>query len=125
VSRIVPVLSEEQLRRLPSSAESMVYKRCRDSLGQSTLAIFSLPWIRVSPHGTPRDGETDFILFDERWGILVIEVKGGGVQIDGASGTCLYCLFGQPHELIAQRWQVQLLGILQDRGLLHRLGGAH
>jgi hypothetical protein len=36
-----------------------------------------------------------------------------------------YCLFGQAHELIAQRWQVQLLGILQDRGLLHRLGGAH
>ena len=56
VSRIVPDLSEEQLRRLPSTAEALVYKRCRDSLGLSTLVIFSpASWIRVSPHGTPRD----------------------------------------------------------------------
>lgn len=86
MSRVVPDLSEEQLKRLPSGAEALVYKRCRDSLGPSTLVLFSLPWIRVSPHGTPRDGETDFILFDEMKGILVIEVKGGGVHIDSSSG---------------------------------------
>ena len=86
MSRIVPELSEDQLKRLPSGAEALVYKQCRDSLGPSTLVVFSLPWIRISPHGTPRDGETDFILFDEKRGILVIEVKGGGVQIDGGSG---------------------------------------
>jgi len=95
VSRIVPELSEDQLKRLPSGAEALVYKQCRDSLGPSTLVVFSLPWIRISPHGTPRDGETDFILFDEKRGILVIEVKGGGVQIDGGSGEWFSCQFGQ------------------------------
>ena len=33
--------------------------------------------------------------------------------------------FGQARELIAQRGQSQLFGILLDRGLLDRLGGAH
>lgn len=86
MSRIVPELSEDQLKRLPSPAEALVYRQCRDSLGQGTLVIFSLPWIRVSPHGTPRDGETDFIVFDEARGVLVIEVKGGGVHVDFDSG---------------------------------------
>ena len=86
MSRVVPEIAEDQLRRLPSAAEAEVYRRCRDSLGPSALVVFSLPWIRVSPHGTPRDGETDFILFDETRGVLIIEVKGGGVQVDLASG---------------------------------------
>lgn len=86
MSRIFPDLGEDQLNRLPSSAEARVYKACRDAnLGRS-IVIFSLPWIRVSPHGTPRDGETDFIVFEESSGILVIEVKGGGVRVDAASG---------------------------------------
>jgi hypothetical protein len=68
VSLVVPELSEDQLRRLPSSAEALVYQSCRRSLGPHTLIIFSLPWIRVSPHGTPREGETDFIVFDETRG---------------------------------------------------------
>jgi len=86
LSRIVPELSEDQLKGLPSSAEALVYRQCRDSLGQGTVVIFSMPWIRVSPHGTPRDGETDFIVFDEARGILVIEVKGGGIHVDFDSG---------------------------------------
>jgi len=86
VSDIFPDLSDDQLRCLPSSAEAFVYARCRETLGSRTLVIFSLPWIRVSPHGTPRDGETDFILFDEFRGIFVVEVKGGGVHVDGPSG---------------------------------------
>lgn len=86
MSHVVPELSEDQLRRLPSSAEALVYESCRRSLGPRTLIIFSLPWIRVSAHGTPREGETDFIVFDETRGIFIIEVKGGGVQIDNVSG---------------------------------------
>lgn len=89
MSRIVPELREDQLRRLPSNAEALVYQACRQELGSRTLVIFSLPWIRVSPHGTPREGETDFIVFDETRGILVIEVKGGGLKIDNASGEWL------------------------------------
>jgi hypothetical protein len=85
MTRILPELTEDQLKRLPSAAEASVYRACRDLLKSKSIVLFSLPWIRVSPHGTPRDGETDFVLFDEARGILVIEVKGGGVRVDAAT----------------------------------------
>lgn len=87
MSTIFPDLPEDKLKQLPSSAEATVYKQCRDTLGPRTTVIFSLPWIRVSPYGTPRDGETDFIVFDETLGVFVIEVKGGGVRINPAIGS--------------------------------------
>lgn len=87
MSHIVPELGEDKLQQLSSSAEARVYRACRDSLCPPTVVIFSLPWIRVSAHGKPRDGETDFIVFDEARGILIIEVKGGGVRVDSSSGT--------------------------------------
>lgn len=87
MSAIFPELSEDKLRQLSSSAEATVYRQCRDTLGARTTVIFSLPWIRISPCGTPRDGETDFIVFDETLGVFVIEVKGGGVRINPTIGT--------------------------------------
>src|ERR1700681_275793 len=47
------------------------------------------------------------------------------LQITQVRLLLFHGLFGQVHELIAQRWQVQLFGILQDRGLLQWLGSAH
>lgn len=87
MNRLVPELTDAQLQRLSSAAEARVYRSCRDQLTGRIVTVFSLPWIRVSPHGTPRDGETDFLVFDEDRGILVIEVKGGGVRIDAMMGT--------------------------------------
>lgn len=84
MTRILPELTEDQLKRLPSGAEASVYRACLDLPKSRSIVLFSLPWIRVSPHGTPRDGETDFVAFDETRGILVIEVKGGGVRVDAA-----------------------------------------
>ncbi len=86
MTRIAPILSDEQLRRLPSQAEARVYQRCAAGIGDRRMVVFSMPWIRVSPYGTVRDGETDFTVFDEDRGILVIEVKGGGVHCDMATG---------------------------------------
>lgn len=87
MTQLVPTLTEEQLKRLASAAEARVYRACRDALTGRVTIIFSLPWVRVSAHGTPRDGETDFIVFDETRGILIIEVKGGGVRVDVATGS--------------------------------------
>lgn len=86
MTEVRPSLSEAQLRRLPSRAEARVYETCRAGIGDRRIVLFSLPWIRVSPHGTARDGETDFIVFDEDMGVLIIEVKGGGIHLDSATG---------------------------------------
>lgn len=83
MTSIKPILTPFQLNSLPSRAEKIVYLACNEGIGENRMVIFSLPWISVTPYGTARDGETDFIVFDKHRGILIIEVKGGGVRVEG------------------------------------------
>lgn len=85
MARLVPMLEESQLRALSSRAEADVYAKCRELWSDDTIVLFSMPWIRVGPYGQPRDGETDFVILDSSRGILSIEVKGGGVEVDPRS----------------------------------------
>lgn len=69
-----------------SSAERQLYEAFRSGLGDDFLVLHSVKWIS-KPRGTgPRDGEVDFLLCHPRHGLLVIEVKGGGVTLDYATG---------------------------------------
>jgi len=86
MARIIPDLNEASLQEFQSRAEAKVYRKCK-SLGPKYLVLFSVPWIHVTPYGTPRDGETDFIVFHPQKGILVIEVKGGGIRHDPLSNA--------------------------------------
>lgn len=87
MARIVPQLDGHQLKALRSRAEADVYRAATTLWADDTLVVFSLPWIRVGPYGQPRDGETDFVVFNRDRGMLTIEVKGGGVEVDPGSGT--------------------------------------
>lgn len=87
MAKVVPLLEERQLRSLSSRAEADVYKQCLPLWVEETLVVFSMPWIRVGPFGQPRDGETDFVIFNRDRGMLTIEVKGGGVEVDPQSGV--------------------------------------
>lgn len=86
MARIVPQFDEQQLKALRSRAEGDVYRAATRLWSDDTLVVFSLPWIRVGPYGQPRDGETDFVVFNRDRGMLTIEVKGGGVEVDPNSG---------------------------------------
>jgi hypothetical protein len=86
MARVFPMLSEANLDLLPSRAEAMVYRACRDMLGPDIVVLFSLSWIKIGAAGSPRDGETDFIIIDPAKGFLFIEVKGGGVGTDPRTG---------------------------------------
>ncbi len=81
MARVVPQLDDRQLKSLRSRAEADVYRVATQIWADDTLIVFSLPWIRVGPYGQPRDGETDFVVFNRERGILTIEVKGGGVEV--------------------------------------------
>lgn len=87
MARIVPQLDDQQLRAFRSRAEAEVYRAVKTLWSDDTLVVFSMPWIRVGPYGEPRDGETDFVVFNRDRGMLTIEVKGGGVEVDPDSGT--------------------------------------
>lgn len=86
MARIIPKLDETKLGKLRSTAEAEVYRQCH-SLDSDSIVLFSVPWIRVTAYGTPRDGESDFIVFHKTKGILLIEVKGGiGITFDPTCG---------------------------------------
>src|SRR3712207_2803593 len=36
-------------------------------------------------HGRQADGEADFVLMNPRYGIIVLEVKGGRVEVEGGT----------------------------------------
>lgn len=68
-----------------SSAERKLYEALRSGLGDDFLVLHSVKWI-ARPRGVgPRDGEVDFLICHPRYGLLVVEVKGGGVILDYAT----------------------------------------
>ena len=83
---MIPDLSEAQLNDLPSQAEAKVYRALRDKLPQEYVVFFQVGWILRQEEEQAKDGETDFLVCHPDQGYLCIEVKGGGVGFDAASG---------------------------------------
>ena len=85
MARMVPTLDEAELNLLSSRGEAFFYRECRDALPSDWLVLFSVPWVSTTIGGRPHDGEADFVVFVPGGGLLVIEVKGGGVEFDPSS----------------------------------------
>lgn len=86
MTTIIPDLSETQLNDLPSQAEAKVYRALRDKLPQEYVIFFQVGWILRREEEQAKDGETDFLVCHPDHGYLCIEVKGGGVGFDAATG---------------------------------------
>ncbi|WP_167484001.1 nuclease-related domain-containing protein [Mesorhizobium tamadayense] len=83
VAICIPPLDDELTE---SSGERQLYKAFRSGLGDDYLVVHSVKWI-AKPHGIgPRDGEVDFLICRPHYGLLIIEVKGGGVVLDYTTG---------------------------------------
>jgi hypothetical protein len=64
-----------------------VYDALKGQLGRDWVVFYHVAWLgRVRDDALPRDGEADFVVGHPELGILVIEVKGGGIRYDGATG---------------------------------------
>lgn len=48
--------------------------------------FYSRPWLGLESDGRDREGEADFVLIHPRHGMLVLEVKGGGIERAAPSG---------------------------------------
>jgi hypothetical protein len=70
-----------------SQAERKLYDGFRDQLDASYLVFHSVTWLWLDNQGSASDGEADFVLVHPTQGILVLEVKGGGIARDMRSGT--------------------------------------
>jgi hypothetical protein len=73
--------------RLPSSAwesERRVFDALARDLDDTYTVFHSLRWHQP---GSKVDGEADFLIAHPQLGMLVMEVKGGGIDFDARSGT--------------------------------------
>src|SRR6266487_1247425 len=72
-----------------SPAERKLFEMLRDHLPNDYIVLWSIDWIvSRSPRvgGGAQESEIDFLVLHPDKGILVLEVKGGGVGYDGVRG---------------------------------------
>lgn len=86
MARMIPALTDEQLRAFRSRAEARFYEACRDQLPADVVVIHSANWIYRDARGRLREGEADFTILVPQAGVLAVEVKGGGVAYSAEAG---------------------------------------
>lgn len=70
-----------------SSAEQKVLERLDDTLDDAWRVYHGLRYIRPPSSGQPAvEGEIDILILHPDHGMLVLEVKGGGISYDGRDG---------------------------------------
>lgn len=76
-----PSVMPGYIRRDPfREAEVSVYDELQTQLSDDYRCYYSRPWLGLTAHGEEIDGEADFVIAHPDRGLLVIEVKGGGVR---------------------------------------------
>lgn len=65
-----------------SNAERKLYNLFREKLGHEYTIIHSVKWVTRDPKRYGPVGEADFVIVHPKHGVLVIEVKGGGIHLD-------------------------------------------
>lgn len=85
MARILPARTEAQLRQLQSPAEAAVYRALR-ALPDSYVILHQLDTLLPGRDGLLREGEVDFLILHPSRGLLVLEVKGGGIEHHVSTG---------------------------------------
>src|SRR6266568_5034812 len=70
-----------------SQAERKLYALFRDQLDDSYLVFHSVTWLWAGERGNACDGEADFVIVHPTQGVLVLEVKGGGIARNKRTGV--------------------------------------
>jgi hypothetical protein len=79
-------------------AECRVYEALDRALRDDYSVFYGARWL--STRGRPHDGEADFVIAHPDLGLLVLEVKGGGIRRDAAAGRWTSTdRFEQTHEI--------------------------
>ena len=68
------------------AAEGRIFEMLADELDDAYTVFHRVRWLDRPESGSPQDGECDFLIAHPDRGLLVLEVKGGRVGVDGATG---------------------------------------
>jgi hypothetical protein len=71
---------------MESEAERGLFEQFRDEFSDDFTVFAQVRWLAKRRKGGASDGEADFVVAHPRYGILVLEVKGGGIRRDASAG---------------------------------------
>lgn len=74
------------IKETTSDAERKLYRVMRDKLPDDFWVMHGVAWTQVDEERRIVDGEADFVIAHPDLSIVLMEVKGGGISHDGATG---------------------------------------
>ncbi len=69
-----------------SRAEEAFYNACKEGLSKGWRVYYSRTLSTIEVGAGMRDNEIDFVLYHPRFGVIVVEVKGGRIKHDTTTG---------------------------------------
>ena len=106
-----------------SRAEEVFYETCRKSLGDAWTVYYSRTLSTIDRNTGMKDNEIDFVLYHRRYGVVVIEVKGGRIRHSVDSGK-FYSInrYGESFEIKdpfqqALVWKSRFWRVLRNRNI--------
>lgn len=85
MARIFPERLPESILNDPKRAAERKLYDCLAQLSKSYTVYYSVTWQARTRDGNVRDGEADFVVTHPDYGLLVIEVKGGGISFESTT----------------------------------------
>lgn len=87
MAKLIPKIPIDEITLKP---ERDVARTLVDQLSDDTIIYHGYPWLKPDRNDytqevTLREGETDFIIVSPKFGILILEVKGGQIAYDAES----------------------------------------
>jgi hypothetical protein len=65
-----------------SQAEQQFYNACQDTLSDEWRVYYSCTLSKIEPGSGLKDNETDFVLYHPKYGVVVVEIKGGRIEFN-------------------------------------------
>lgn len=106
-----------------SRAEEAFYDACRNSLGDAWTVYYSRTLSTVDRNTGMKDNEIDFVLYHRRYGVLVVEVKGGRIRHSAQNGKFFSInRYGETFEIKdpfqqALVWKSRFWRVLRNRNI--------
>jgi len=87
MARMFPSVLPEDVRSDPRRrAEREFFEHCREQLADEIVVVYGYRWLDPLDRNRAVEGEADFTIIDPARGILVLELKGGIIRRDAATG---------------------------------------
>ena len=76
MAHMIPPRGPDKFR---SAAERTLYRELDQQLSDEYIVLHSVAWLSRGG-GRSHDGEADFLIAHPRYGVLLVEVKGGTIR---------------------------------------------